>query len=78
MNIKKLFLRGLKLSPIIMSFALSCFVALHSFNLTDHTFVNNVSGTSITTSFIVYAAAQELGFCTMHKTFIVYDTLASI
>lgn len=78
MNIRKIFLGGLKLLPIIMSFALSCFVVLHDFNSTNYTFINNISGTSITTSFIIYAIAQELGFCAMHKTFIVYDTITSI
>ena len=78
MNIRKLFLKGLKLSPIIMSFALSCFIILHGYNAKNYVFINNVSGTSIATSFIVYIAAQELGFCAMHKTFIVYDTLASM
>ena len=78
MNIRNIFLGGLKLLPIIMSFALSCFIVLYDFNSTNYTFINNISGTSITTSFIIYATAQELGFCAMHKTFIVYDTITSI
>lgn len=78
MIIRKIFLNGLKVLPIIACFILSSFIVLHKWNAGNNTFINNITGTSITTSFIIYTASHELGFCAMHKTFIIYDTITSI
>lgn len=74
---KILFVRGLKLLPVLMSVVLSCFIIFSNYNR-EYYFINNVSGTSIFTTLIVYTTAKALGFCALHRTFIVYDTVASI
>lgn len=75
---KSIFLKVLKLFPIIMGIFLLGFNAVYWNNCSKESPINNITGTSISTSVILYAASTQLNFCHMHKHFIVYDSIASV
>lgn len=73
---KVIFLKSLKLFPFIMGLLLTLFNAVYWNSYV--TPINNLTGTSVTTSIIMYTASTQLGYCKLHRHFIVYDSIASI
>lgn len=73
---KWLFLKVLKILPFLMGLFLLLFNAVFWSNCTSP--INNLTGTSVTTSVVLYTASTQLKFCTLHRHFIVYDSLASL
>lgn len=73
---KLLFLKSVKVFPFLMGLFLllfnSVFWGRHSSS------INNITGTSVTTSVILYSASCQLKFCTIHRHFIIYDSIASL
>lgn len=75
---KSFFLKVLKLSPILIGAVLLTFNIIFWSNVQDRIPVNNISGTSITTSVVLYSASIQLRYCPIHRCFILYDSLASL
>lgn len=75
---KVIFLKSLKLFPFIMGLLLTLFNAVYWNSYVTKSPINNLTGTSVTTSIIMYTASTQLGFCKLHRHFIVYDSIASI
>lgn len=75
---KNIFLKVLKLFPIIMGIFLLSFNAVYWNNCSKKSPINNITGTSVSTSIILYAASTQLNFCIIHKYFIIYDSIASV
>lgn len=75
---KSIFLKGLKLIPIIMGLFLLSFNVAYWNNCEKESSINNITGTSVSTTVILYAASIQLNFCKLHKHFIIYDGIASI
>lgn len=73
---KVIFLKSLKFFPFVMGLLLTLFNAVYWNSYA--TPINNLTGTSVTTSIIMYTASTQLGFCKLHRYFIVYDSIASI
>lgn len=75
---KSLFLKLLKLSPILIGAILLIFNLSFWSNVQDRIPVNNISGTSLTTSAVLYTASIQLRYCSIHRCFIIYDSIASL
>lgn len=74
---KYIFLKCLKTLPFLMGLFLTLSNAVYWNNYGRKNFINNFTETSISTSLVLYAASTQLGFCQLHKHFIVYDSIAS-
>lgn len=75
---KNVFIEALKVSPFLMGILLLVFNVIFWSNCTKVSPINNITGTSISTSLVLYSASVRLNFCQLHRTFIVYDSFASI
>lgn len=75
---KNVFVNVLKISPGLMGILLLVFNVIFWSNYTKVSPINNITGTSVSTSLILYSASVRLNFCQLHRTFIVYDSFASI
>lgn len=73
---KWLFLKAVKIAPFIAGLFLLLFNAVFWSNCTSP--INNITGTSVTTSVVLYTASTQLKFCALHRHFIVYDSFASL
>ena len=61
-----------------MGIFLLSFNAVYWNNCSKESPINNITGTSVSTSIILYAASIQLNFCLIHKYFIIYDSIASV
>lgn len=75
---KSIFLKVLKLIPVIMGMFLLTFNVAYWNNCSKESSINNITGTSVSTTVILYAASVQLNFCRLHKHFIIYDGVASV
>lgn len=71
------FIRFLKFGPIIISFVLTSYIAIHKYSWSK-TYINDISGTSIITTVVFYSASSELGFCNLHRNFIIHNFMGTL
>lgn len=75
---KNIFLKGLKTIPILMGLFLMFYLAIGWRGYFNMTPINNIAGTSLITSIILYTASVQLNYCQTHRCFIIYDSIASL
>lgn len=61
-----------------MGVLLTLFNAVYWSSKSPSYLFTNFTGTSLTTSVVLYAASNQLGFCALHRHFIVYDCIATL
>lgn len=61
-----------------MGVLLTFFNAVYWNSKGTNSLVTNFTGTSLTTSIVLYSASTQLGFCNLHRHFIVYDSIATL
>lgn len=77
MKKKSFFLRCIKTVPIIMSLIITLYIVIHKYP-NSKSYINDISGSSVITTVVLYSASSELGFCNLHRTFIVHNFIGTL